>query len=213
MITCLDTSEGNTIKSKFRILQENLVKRKEIQRKRRFSYQSDVPFVLEERVSVTNWFFSIQKSLPAFHTLPPRIFPHTSKQRLSFIKLNKQILCKMRHLDPTICTLCMYHSLNVCLCDTWTEDMARSRSMTLRDTNIPRISLCFCHKKFDRCICTYQRLFFVDESVISWNIRNDFFSASLFQLLAWLDLALLARIFTIIHENLGESCEVAAVLS
>ena len=54
----------------------------------------------------------------------------------------------MRRLEPTICTLCMYHSLNVCLCDTWTEDMARSRSMTLRDTNIPRISLCFCPKVF-----------------------------------------------------------------
>ena len=95
----------------------------------------------------------------------------------------------MRHLDPTICTLCMYHSLNVCLCDTWTEDMARSRSMTLRDTNIPRISLCFCHKKFDRCICTYQRLFFVDESVISWNIRNDFFFLSFPILsLTWLGL-------------------------
>ena len=112
----------------------------------------------------------------------------------------------MRHLEQTICTLCMYHSLNVCLCDIWTEDMARSRSMTLRDTNIPRISLCFCQKKFDRCICTYQRLFFVGESVMSWNIQNDFFSACLFQFLAWLGLALLARIFTIIHENLGESC-------
>ena len=138
-------------------------------------------------------------------------FPtHQNSDFLSY-SWTKQILSKMRHLDPTICTLCMYHSLNVCLCDTWTEDMARSRSMTLRDTNIPRISLCFCQKKFDRCICTYQRLFFVDESVISWNIRNDFLSACLFQLLAWLDLALLARIFRIIDENLGESCEVAVL--
>ena len=40
-------------------------------------------------------------------------------------------------------SLYVYHSLNVCLRDTWTEDMTRSRSMTLAKTSIISIFVMF----------------------------------------------------------------------
>ena len=40
-------------------------------------------------------------------------------------------------------SLYVYHSLNVCLRDTWTEDMTRSRSMTLGKTSIISIFVMF----------------------------------------------------------------------
>ena len=112
--------------------------------------------------------------------------------------------------QPSVLCVCTIHWMSVCVTHgqkTWLD-----HGPWPWETQTFRVfHFAFAKKKFDQCICTYQRLFFVDESVISWNIRNDFFSASLFQLLAWLDLALLARIFRIIDENLGESCEVAVL--
>ena len=52
-------------------------------------------------------------------------------------------------------------------------------------------------------------LFRVSSHILKYSIWV--FCACLFQFLPWLDLAVLASIFTIIHENLGESCEVAVL--
>ena len=108
-------------------------------------HTSSEAFVLGEGSVGYKLIFLHSEKFAAFHTVPPTksFFAHQNSGDLLFSwVVTKSFLYKQNGRLRILIyfVLCVevriYHSLDVGLCDTWTEDMARSRAMTLGKTNI-----------------------------------------------------------------------------
>ena len=109
--------------------------------------------------------------------------------------------------QPSVLCVCTIHWMSVCVTHgqkTWLD-----HGPWPWETQTFRVFHCAFAKRNLTDVFAHTSGSFLWVSPSCLEIFKMIFSACLFQFLAWLGLALLARIFTIIHENLGESCEVA----
>ena len=103
--------------------------------------------------------------------------------------------------QPSVLCVCTIHWMSVCVTHgqkTWLD-----HGPWPWETQTFRVFHCAFAKSNLTDVFAHT-LFRVSSHILKYLIWV--FCACLFQFLPWLDLAVLASIFTIIHENLGESC-------